>query len=74
MKLPNFVGDLPKTWFDYLNFLDKVVVPNTFSGTTAKRPTKVNLGQQYFDTTLGYPVFVKQVTPVVWVNGAGLVV
>jgi hypothetical protein len=43
------------------------------SGTTGSRPTKgLFIGRQYFDTTLGYMVSVKQVSPsVIWVNGAG---
>jgi hypothetical protein len=44
-------------------------------GTTAKRPTtNLYIGLQYFDTTLGYPVFIKSLGPTVWVNGAGGVV
>lgn len=45
------------------------------SGPTAQRPTRmIWVGRQYFDTTLGYPVWVKSVQPAVWVNGAGVVV
>ena len=46
------------------------------SGTTANRPTSVLwIGRQYYDTTLGYPVFVHSVgPPVVWHNAAGAVV
>jgi hypothetical protein len=47
--------------------------PQGQTGSTAIRPT-VNLyvGLSYFDTTLGYPVFVKQVSPsIIWVNGSG---
>lgn len=45
------------------------------SGTTANRPTTdLWVGRQYFDTTLGYPVFVKSIGPDVWVNGAGTTV
>ena len=46
------------------------------SGTTAQRPLAVNIrtiGQIYFDTTLGQPVWCKQITPsVIWVNAAGV--
>jgi hypothetical protein len=46
------------------------------NGPTAQRPTKgLFVGQNYFDTTLGYQVTVKFVgPPAVWVNGAGSVV
>lgn len=57
-------------WFKVISSLKQ-------SGTTAQRPVSPGLwvGRQYFDTTLGYPVWVKQVTPsVVWVNAAGTTV
>lgn len=43
------------------------------SGTTADRPTSTLwVGRRYFDTTLGKPVWVKQVIPsVVWVDATG---
>lgn len=41
------------------------------SGTTAARPTTVTIGFEYFDTTLGLPIFWKGA---VWVNGAGATV
>lgn len=46
---------------------------NRQSGITADRPkTNLWVGRRYFDTTLGYPVYVK--TEAVWVNSAGVVV
>jgi len=43
------------------------------SGTTAVRnaivPTYV--GQSFFDTTLGYMMWVKQISPPIWVNASG---
>lgn len=46
------------------------------AGTTAQRPTKnLYVGQPYYDTTLGYPVWVHQVSPsIIWHNGAGAAV
>lgn len=46
------------------------------AGATADRPTSgLWVGRQWFDTTLGYPVWVKQVNPtVVWVNASGIAV
>lgn len=45
------------------------------SGTTANRPTTLLwVGRRYFDTTLGYPVWVRSVRPVVWVNASGVAV
>lgn len=45
------------------------------SGTTANRPDKnLWIGRPYFDTTLGYIIHIKTVSPVVWVDGAGTTV
>lgn len=49
------------------------------SGTTANRPMASSLnplyiGQMYFDTTLGKPVFVLSLNPTVWVDASGAVV
>jgi hypothetical protein len=48
------------------------------SGTTAQRPiAQLYVGRRYFDTTLGYPVWVKSVNSshvATWVNGAGTAV
>lgn len=42
-------------------------------GTTAQRPAAPTLNQSYFDTTLGYEIECKQVTPsIIWVNAAGV--
>lgn len=59
-------------------FSDAVVLlqASTLSGTTGQRPTrnmaKRWIGMCYFDTSLGLPVFLKSVSPDVWVNGAGV--
>jgi hypothetical protein len=49
------------------------------SGPTSQRPVStaqnpVYIGQEYFDTTLGFPVWLKQLNPMVWVNAAGAMV
>lgn len=47
------------------------------SGTTVNRPADANLrvGQPYFDTTLGKPVWVKTIgPPAIWVDATGAVV
>jgi hypothetical protein len=63
------------TWKSWFELLQTIVAGNTQSGVTAGRPVKnLMIGQQYFDTTLGYPVYLKTTSPSVWVNGAGTVV
>ena len=45
------------------------------SGTTADRPTKgLWVGRRFYDTTLGKPVFVDSIGPVVWHDASGAVV
>ncbi|MBK5239853.1 hypothetical protein [Clostridium sp.] len=41
--------------------------------TTANRPIDFIVGQQYFDTTLGKPIWLKT-SPSTWVNSAGVAV
>ena len=42
------------------------------SGTTANRPTsRLWIGRTYFDTTLNLPIFVKTISPIVWIDAAG---
>lgn len=42
------------------------------SGPTTSRPVPVFVGQGYFDTTLGYMMWAKQLLPTIWVNAAGI--
>jgi hypothetical protein len=74
-------------WYDNNNFVrtatshpttdpntQGTVVTTIKSGTTANRPTTVYVGMPYFDTTLGKMIWVKQVSPTVWVDGTGATV
>jgi hypothetical protein len=66
-----------QTWFSSIH---DWLGPIGGSGSTAKRPVNSSrnpmyIGQQYFDTTLGKPIWVKTVTPaIVWVDATGAVV
>lgn len=52
------------------NFTQNVTVPP--SGTTAARPTeRLQVGQYYFDTTIGRPIWYNGTN---WINAAGTVV
>jgi hypothetical protein len=43
------------------------------SGPTSSRPTSpLFIGQGYFDTTLGFMVWAKQLLPPIWVDAAGV--
>ena len=49
------------------NFTQSVTIPA--SGTTANRPTEnLQVGQYYFDTSLGYPIYWNGLD---WVNALG---
>lgn len=46
------------------------------SGTTAQRPLNTKesfmyVGQSYFDTSLGKPIWVKSLNPTVWADATG---
>jgi hypothetical protein len=66
-------------WNAWVTSLQAVAAPLGNNGTTAQRPTgtaaqPLYIGQDYFDTTLGYKVTIKSLNPTVWVNGAGTTV
>lgn len=44
------------------------------SGPTANRPVPTFVGQPFFDTTLGFMVWAKQILAPVWVTASGVVV
>lgn len=62
-------------WNHWFQRVQNVVLAAYSSGTTANRPTKLLwVGRFFFDTTLGKPVWVKSVGPVVWIDATGTVV
>jgi len=67
-------GSMAPSWIQWLTKVGLYSGSASDSGTTAQRPTtNLWIGRQYFDTTLGLPVFVKTLAPV-WVTAAGAVV
>lgn len=69
-------GMLKPTWQAWLSAIQSWVYPLGSFGSTATRPTKgLYIGYMYIDTTLGYPVWVYQVSPsIVWHNASGAAV
>ena len=49
-----------------------IAIGGTPSGPTSSRPIPTFVGQSYFDTTLGYTVWCKQLSPTIWVDAAGV--
>lgn len=71
---PLFSGNIFTTaWAAWFNLVHNICRATSSSGPTTSRPTaNLYTGQFFFDTTLGYPVWVK--TPgrsPVWVNASG---
>lgn len=42
------------------------------AGPTTSRPGVAAIGQPFFDTTLGQPVWALSISPITWVNAAGV--
>lgn len=68
-------GQITKPWIAYLEQMSATVARLTRVGTTAQRPVRgdgLEIGDPYYDTTLGYGIWCAQVTPaVVWHNAVG---
>lgn len=72
---PPTTGKTNAPWAAWFQQLWTLVVALGGNGATAARPLKnLYVGLQYFDTTLGKPVFVQSLGPTVWVDATGAVV
>lgn len=70
---PGFIT-LPR-WAQWLTRVNAIANANVDYGTTTQRPTSgLWIGRRYYDTTLGFPVYVDSVKPTVWHDAAGNVV
>lgn len=69
-------GRLRPTWQSWLSSLQSWVRPLGSFGTTTQRPTMgLYIGYMYIDQSLGYPVWVYQVSPsIIWHNASGAAV
>lgn len=73
-------GSIHPVWQTYFHSVQQVAFNATRSGPTASRPTSAldgrYVGMPYFDTTLGYLVWLKTATPYsssdVWVRYDGV--
>jgi hypothetical protein len=66
--------DLTKPmWSGWFSTVQKILQATSSSGPTTARPTtNLYIGQFWYDTTLGYPVWVNAISPtIVWHNAAG---
>jgi hypothetical protein len=69
-------GRLSDDYISWFQSIQQWLAPQGQTGITSARPTnRLYVGLGYFDTTLGYMVWVKQVSPsIVWVRYDGTTV
>jgi hypothetical protein len=70
-------GTITGPWLNVFSRWQNINAAAQQSGTTAQRPTSLLwIGRRFYDTTLGYPVWVHSVAGGVatWHNAAGAVV
>lgn len=69
------ISSIARPWMQWFTRLWILADSIDSKGTTAQRPTiGLFVGRGYFDTTLGYKIWLKSVNPTIWVNGAGTAV
>lgn len=80
-KITSGQGVMTPVYQAYFSSINNWLGPVGTSGSTAQRPTSAGtsnvflyVGLNYFDTTLGVPIWIKQLNPTVWVNASGTVV
>lgn len=69
-------GMLTDVWQAFMASVQTWLGPVGLSGSTTNRPkdssrAQLYIGQQYFDTTLHKPIWVKSKGPTVWVDATG---
>lgn len=67
---------IPRAWVTWFTEVGNLAATAGQSGATANRPTSENfVGRTYFDTDLGYPVWISNIDAttkaVTWVNASG---
>lgn len=62
-------GVITSPWAVWFALVRDQVVPD--SGATTARPTASYVGQMYFDTTLGYPIWCDDTDAQTWVDAQG---
>lgn len=72
-------GRMTPLWQAWFSSVHDWLGPIGQSGATANRPVDstqnpIYIGQNYFDTTLGKPIWVKSKNPTVWVDATGAAV
>ncbi len=73
-NITDAMGNITPAWNSYFTAIERAIY-KPLHGATASRPTTgVDIGDSYFDDTLGYPIFAASIDPIVWHDAAGNVV
>lgn len=68
-------GAVNQEWASLFHSLQQTAFALSRNGPTTSRPTSSLdgrwIGMPYFDTTLGFTVYLKSVNPDIWVDGQG---
>lgn len=75
-RIADSQGRLTQLWQSFQESVNYWLRPIGQSGATTARPVDSSriplyIGQTYFDTTLGKPIWVKSRNPTVWCDGTG---
>jgi hypothetical protein len=63
------------SWGGWFSTVQKILQATSNSGPTSQRPVATYVGQFYFDTTLGIPIWAKTIgNTTVWINASGATV
>jgi hypothetical protein len=66
-QIADAIGRAETVWVQWFDRVQETISANTSSGPTSGRPTQnLFVGQQYFDTTLGKPVYWNGSTWITW--------
>lgn len=68
-------GNLIRPYVQWIAMINRIGQAALDAGPTTSRPTSMLwIGRQFYDETLGKPVFVHSVNPVVWHDASGAIV
>lgn len=72
MSMDGNLTAVSKDWRAWFVRAFQILLAITSSGTTGQRPASFSyVGRTYFDTTLGKPIWIQSLSPVVWCDATG---
>lgn len=75
-RIVDETGAIELPWLQLFSRWQRIIFATSEAGSTLSRPTKgLWIGRQFYDSTLGQPIWVAQVRPaIVWKDASGAVV